>query len=86
MNRRIDSVLNSPEKLLTAGWIPGRDWTDTVWYPIYLAANKDQDRAAMVFGAIVFETMMNRTEDWSLGKYQKNGTDIGSTTYFRIHI
>ena len=35
---------------------------------------------------LVFETMMKREEDWSLGKYQVNGRDIGSTTYFRIHL
>lgn len=84
LNRRIDAVVDSPEELITAGWIPGSDWTGTVWEPIYDAAHYDVERAGMVFGAIVFEVMMNREEDWSLGKYQVDGRDIGSTTYFRI--
>jgi len=84
LNRRIDEVANSDEELITAGWIPGNNWDGTVWAPISVAANGDPQRSGMVFGAIVFEVMMNRPEDWSLGKYQINGRDIGSTTYFRI--
>ena len=85
LNRLIDEVVDTPEELITAGWLPGSDWTGTVWDAIYVAANRDHSRAAMVFGALVFETIMERPEDWSLGKYQVDGRDIGSTTYFRIH-
>lgn len=84
LNRLIDSVANSPKELITAGWLPGRDWTGTVWDAIYIAANRDYDRAAMIFGALVFETIIERPEKWSLGKYQVDGREIGSTTYFRI--
>jgi hypothetical protein len=84
INRRVDAVVDSPEELITSGWIPGNYWIGTVWEPIYIAARNDFSRAGMVFGALVFEVMMNRPEDWSLGKYQVNGRDIGSTTYFRI--
>lgn len=34
----------------TAGWVPGADWTGTVWEPIYQAANEDQTNAAKFFG------------------------------------
>ena len=37
LNKRIDE---NPE-VHTAGWIPGHDWTGTVFYPIYLACKKD---------------------------------------------
>lgn len=36
LNKRIDE---NPE-VHTAGWIPGHDWTGTVFYPIYLACKK----------------------------------------------
>jgi hypothetical protein len=84
LNRRIDEVVDSPTELITAGWIPGNDWTGTIWEPIFTACRYNFDRSGMVFGALVFEVMMNRPEDWSLGKYQVNGRDIGSNTYFRI--
>lgn len=38
LNKRIDE---NPE-VHTAGWIPGHDWTGTVFYPIYLACKKIQ--------------------------------------------
>ena len=84
INKRVDAVVGTQEELITSGWIPGHDWTGTVWEPIYTVSRNDIQRAGMVFGAIVFEVMMNRSENWSLGKYQVNGKDIGSTTYFRI--
>ncbi len=85
LNRLIDEVVDTPEELITAGWLPGNDWTGTVWDAIYVAANRDCSRAAMVFGALVFEAIIERPETWSLGKYQVDGRDIGSTTYFRIY-
>ncbi|MEA4892466.1 MAG: hypothetical protein VB085_07875 [Peptococcaceae bacterium] len=84
LNRRVDEIVDSHDELITAGWIPGSNWTGMVWSPIYTASGNDFTRAGMVFGALVFEVIMNRSEDWSLGKYQVNGRDIGSTTYFRI--
>ena len=53
LNRLIDEVVDTPEELITAGWLPGSDWTGTVWDAIYVAANRDHSRAAMVFGALV---------------------------------
>ncbi|MDR1871699.1 MAG: hypothetical protein LBS60_07215 [Deltaproteobacteria bacterium] len=85
INRLVDLVVDSPHELITAGWLPGNDWTGTVWEPIYIAANLNFDLSGMIFGAIVFQVMMERDEDWSLGKYQIDGRDIGSNTYFRIY-
>lgn len=84
LNRRVDAVVNTSDELITSGWIPGKDWTNTVWEPIYVASRNNISLAGMVFGTLLFEVMMNRSENWSLGKYQVNDRDIGSTTYFRI--
>ena len=80
LNKRIDE---NPE-VHTAGWIPGHDWTGTVFYPIYLACKKDTISAALFFGIIVFIMFMDRPEQWSLGRYKVNDQDIASMTYFRI--
>lgn len=69
LNRRIDE---NPE-VHTAGWIPGHNWDGTVFYPIYLACNKDKIAAAKFFGIIVFAVFMDRPERWSLGRYTVNG-------------
>jgi hypothetical protein len=41
------------DKIHTAGWMPGSDWTGTVLEPIYTkAARKDFDLAARAFGLL----------------------------------
>ena len=86
INRLIDEVIDSHNELITSGWLPGTDWTGTVWDPIYIASRNNFKQAGMVFGTLVFEEIMSRPEDWSFGKYQVDGRDIGSTTYFRISL
>ena len=71
-------------EVLTSSWIPGSDWTGTVYEPIYIAAKKNIDRAAMVFGTILFQEVVNHENSWSCGRYQLNGKNIKGMTYFRI--
>jgi hypothetical protein len=72
-------------EIATAGWLPGSDWTGTVFAPIYdKAARGDFDRSAMFFGQLVWYTIMRRPEKWASGRYQVDGRDIGSRTYFRL--
>jgi hypothetical protein len=72
--------------IATAGWLPGSDWTGTPFEPIYTkAARGDFDRSAMFFGQLVWYTIMNRPETWGSGRYQVDGRDIGSRTYFRVN-
>lgn len=86
IHEKIDSVVDTDKEVVTAGWIPGKsDWEGTVFQPIYYAAYKDVERAGMVLGTIVFECFMQREEDWSCGRYQIDGKDITSLTYFRIY-
>lgn len=67
-------------------WLPGSDWTGTPFEPIYTkAARGDFDRAAMFFGQLVWFVIMNRRNVWGSGRYQVDGQDIGSRTYFRIN-
>lgn len=79
LNSRIDS-----DEIHTAGWIPGSDWTGTVWEPIYYACGQDIEASGMFFGLIVFYIMMNREDCWGFGRYEKDGLPIESMTYFRI--
>jgi hypothetical protein len=72
-------------EIATAGWLPGSDWTGTPFEPIYTtAAREDFSRSAMFFGQLVWYAVMNRPERWGSGRYQKDGRDIGSRTYFRL--
>jgi hypothetical protein len=86
MVTRINELIDeSGGEIATAGWLPGSDWTGTVFEPIYwTAARQDFDRSAMFFGQLVSYTVMKRPERWSSGRYEVDGRDIGSRTYFRL--
>lgn len=86
MVARINELIDeSGAEIATAGWLPGSDWTGTPFEPIYTkAARGDFDRSAMFFGQLVWYAIMNRPERWGSGRYQVDGRDIGSRTYFRL--
>ena len=66
--------------------MPGRDWTGTVWQPIYTDACKyNKVMAALCFGVFVWEAFMTHPEDWSFKRYPTDGVLIRGMTYFRIY-
>jgi hypothetical protein len=68
----------------TAGWMPGDDWTDTPFDPIYAKAAKyDYATAAKCFGLFVWVVFMERPERWYTGRFEMNGEPLSSRTYFR---
>ena len=79
LNSRIDA-----DEIHTAGWMPGSDWRGTPFQLIYeKAANQNPDLAARLFGLVVWEVFMERPERWRSGRFELDGKDIGSRTYFR---
>lgn len=73
-------------EIATAGWLPGNNWTGTPFEPIYQkAAKRDHTLSAQLFGLFVWYTMMRRPETWASGRYQKDGKDIRSRTYFKVN-
>lgn len=81
--KELNSIINSAY-IHTAGWMPGHDWTNTPFEPIYTkACKKNVELSGMFFGLIVFKIFMDRPEKWIFGKFEKDGRNIGSLTYFR---
>ncbi len=79
LNEMIDG-----DEIHTAGWMPGSDWTGTPFDPIYQkAARKSFAASARCFGLMVWEVFMERPEKWTSGRFEKDGEEIGSRTYFR---
>lgn len=69
----------------TSSWIPGTDWTGTVFQPIYeKACLRNVEAAGMCFGIILWEVLKERDDVWGFGRYEKNGIPIDGMTYFRI--
>jgi hypothetical protein len=88
MVARINELIDaSGAEIATAGWLPGSDWTGTPFEPIYtVAARNDFERSALFFGQLVWYVVMMRPEPWGSGRYQVDGRDIGSRTYFRLSL
>ena len=79
LNQRV-----SGDEVHTSSWMPGSDWSGTVYQPIYDAC-QDQETAAKFFGLILWDVMMNRKgEAWCFGRYEKDGLPIEGLTYFRV--
>jgi len=74
------------DEIATAGWIPGSDWTDTPYQPIYeKACHNDEEQSGKCFGLIVWVTLMEHPDYWSFGRYELNSIPIQSMTYFKVH-
>ena len=75
------------EEIHTSSWMPGNDWSGTVWQPIYTeACQYDKVASGLCFGLFVWEAFQNHEDDWSFGRYEKDGIQINGLTYFRIHL
>ena len=79
LNSRIDG-----NDINTSSWMPGNDWTDTVFEPIYEACKKNIVQSGLFFGLILFDLMIKRDDVWGFGKYEKNGILIKGITYFKL--
>ncbi|WP_078125185.1 hypothetical protein [Leptospira alexanderi] len=72
-------------KVHTSSWIPGSDWSNTVFEPIYsVACCQNQESAAKFFGLILWDVLMQDENSWSFGRYEKDGIPIQGLTYFRF--
>ena len=80
LNSRIDG-----SEINTSNWIPGSEWTGTVYEPIFKACGYNKGLSGLFFGLILFELLMNRQDTvWGFGKYEKDGVPIKGITYFVI--
>ena len=81
LHRRIDG-----SRIHTSSFIPGNDWTDTVYEPIYTdACRGDMHASGLCFGLFLWVVMMEHPEVWG---FTSNPTirsvEILGTTYFRL--
>lgn len=84
-NRRIESKEN--QQVVTSSWLPGSDWTDTPFMPIYeKAAARDIVGAGFCFGLMLWVFFMEHPDAWSFGHYKLNDIPIQGLTYFRIDV
>lgn len=77
----------SGSEIETSSWIPGSDWSGTVFDPIYTdACHYDERAAAKFFGLILWHVVMEHEETWAFGRYKLGDIPIEGLTYFRITV
>ncbi len=81
LNQKVDlSDIN------TSSWMPGNDWTGTVYEPLYRACGNNKEASGLFFGLILFDLLMRREDAvWGFGRYEKDGIPIRGTTYFLLN-
>ena len=73
------------DEILTSSFIPGNDWSGTVFQPIYEDACRcDAEAAARCFGLFLWAEMMEHPDVWGFGRVPVRGVEIQGMTYFRL--
>jgi hypothetical protein len=73
------------EDVFNSSFIPGSDWTGTVFQPIYeTACKKSWEQSRLFFGLLVWEAVMRHESDWCfLSRDSNESLGVLGKTYFR---
>ena len=72
------------DEIHTSSWMPGNNWRNTVYEPIYTkACNLDVNLSGLCFGLFVWYVFQNRSDEWCFGKFENGGIPRKGMTYFR---
>ena len=90
-NEQFDAICNEllsmidGDEIHTAGWMPGNDWIETPWEPIFTdACQRSREASGYCFGLFVWVVLLEHPDTWGFGRYEKDGVPIRSMTYFRL--
>ena len=65
LNRIVQNSIDDNSDIIVSSFIPGSDWSGTVWDPIYTkACGFDFDHSAQFFGLLVCQVLIDRKETW----------------------
>lgn len=80
INEYVDAV--PLDKPFVSSFIPGRDWTGTVYEPLYFACGQSEEQSGWFFGLIIWQVMIDHPEEWVF-KISDKEDDVLGTTYWR---
>ncbi len=80
----LDDSVDGKRRVLTSSWVPGKDWTNTVFQAIYEdGCLSNKDASAKCFGLILQKVIMDRPEKWMFMKAEmSDGNKFRGTTYW----
>jgi hypothetical protein len=71
------------QHIITSSYIPGSDWTDKPYLPIYMACGQDWESARLFFGQLVWRAIQLHPEKWYFIRQQRDDDRPIGMTYFR---
>jgi len=75
------------EQIFVSSYIPGKDWSDTPYDPIYRACNENWHAARLFFGQLVWEAVQLHEEMWLFKNHERDEEEIPlGKTYFRPEV
>lgn len=87
LHRIMDQAIVSGEVrgengIFNSSFIPGSDWTGTVYQPIYEACNENFDHAKYFYGLLVWKAVMEHRAEWVFIRQEADTTRPLGMTYF----
>ena len=71
-------------RIETSSWIPGADWRNTPYQPIFeKAALFNHDLSGLMFGLLVWEAFERHDLDWYTERFSMGGDEDRFRVYFR---
>ena len=70
------------QTVFTSSFVPGQIWGDQTCQPLLDACNQSAENAGFFFGLIVWQTLIERENEW-LFKLADYAEDVLGTTYWR---
>jgi hypothetical protein len=78
----INKYIDAHMTFFKSSFIPPKDWTNSVYLPLYFACNRNEQHAGFFLGLIVWKTVMDdRKDEWVFRPADKDD-DILGTDYF----
>jgi len=72
------------KRIETSAWIPGSNWSGTVYQPIYeKAALMSHELSGMMFGLLVWEAFERHPDDWYTERFIMGGEEDRFRVYFK---
>ena len=65
LNKIVQKSIDEKSDIVVSSFIPGSDWSDTVWDAIYSkACGHDEEYSAQFFGLLLCQVLIDREETW----------------------
>lgn len=77
----INKYIDDNRTYFKSSFVPPKDWTKSVYLPLYYACKQSELHAGFFLGLIIWKTVIDRDDEWFFKPADKDD-DILGTDYF----